>query len=516
MKSRGIKRILAAAMIMAITSMGALADQVCVTGTATVYSAPDTGKAALTLPSGTMLELVAQKNGWAQVTKGGKTGYMRVSDLVEVEALNLTAYARTATAIYAGVSGGSKVSEIPAGAAVTVTLRAGDIACVKYGDVKGYVKVGNLTTQAPAAQSAEQPAAAQEESVSITAYVSRDGAKVYDGAGKARGTLKVNTQLTIMAVRGDVCRVTNGQLTAYMKKSDLSTSPVEVFQCRTAYVARDGAKVYNAAGQVVGTLKVNTELTVTAVNGAVCAVASGGKKAYMYAADLSCDRVTVDLKYGDSGESVKKLQSRLMELGWFSGTVGGNYQDLTRSAVTAFQSEAKLSATGVADAATLQLLYSDAAPKKPAAAASSGVSAAVPAKGTAIEMDWWTSDIQSIFARGTVATVTDVATGLAWQEKRTGGTNHADCQPLTAADTAIMKKVYGSWSWDRRAVFVTINGVNYAASINGKPHGSGSIKDNNFDGHHCIHFTNSRTHGSNRVCPLHQAAIKKAASAVLG
>jgi hypothetical protein len=47
------------------------------------------------------------------------------------------------------------------------------------------------------------------------------------------------------------------------------------------------------------------------------------------------------------------------------------------------------------------------------------------------------------------------------------------------------------------------------------PHGSGSIKNNNFDGHHCIHFTNSRGHSSNKVCSLHQAAIQKALSAKL-
>ena len=80
----------------------------------------------------------------------------------------------------------------------------------------------------------------------------------------------------------------------------------------------------------------------------------------------------------------------------------------------------------------------------------------------------------------------------------------------------MMKKAYGGkWSWDRRAVFVTIKGVNYASPINGMPHGDDSIKDNNFDGHHCIHFTNSRTHASNKVCPLHQAAVKKAAEARL-
>ena len=109
-----------------------------------------------------------------------------------------------------------------------------------------------------------------------------------------------------------------------------------------------------------------------------------------------------------------------------------------------------------------------------------------------------------------------MATGIAWRVKRSGGTNHADVQPLTAADTAAMKKACGgSWSWNRRAIFVTINGVNYAASMNCMPHGSGSITDNDFNGHHCIHFTNSRTHGTNKVCSLHQAAIKKAAAATL-
>ena len=139
-----------------------------------------------------------------------------------------------------------------------------------------------------------------------------------------------------------------------------------------------------------------------------------------------------------------------------------------------------------------------------------------PARGTAREMDWWTSGIQKIFPRGATATITDVDTGLAWREQRRGGTNHADVQPLTAADTAVLKRVYGGkWSRNRRAIFVTINGVNYAASMNGMPHGGGSISGNNFNGHHCIHFTNSRTHGSNKVCPLHQAAIRKALLASL-
>ena len=581
MLHRRMKRALALMLVCALAiSMNALAEQVLLRNAATVYSAPDGANAVGTLGAGTTLNLIAERDGWAKVSKGSRTAYMRASDYVKIEVVNGTAYAQAATTLYGSVQGGSRLGVIPAGSAMTVLMKAGDVACVRYGGAKGYVKVADLTTQAPEPASAFSPrtvyaacegakvynsrrsviaalkvntaltltgvsgsvasvskdgkvgymllaelsespvevqAAAPAPAMRETVYVKNDGAKVYNAAGQVKGALKLNTRLTVTAVSGNICQVTNGTVTAYMKKSDLSTEAVEVFQCATAYVAHDNAKVYNAAGVAVATLALNTQLTVTQLNGSVCAVSDGSRTGYMYVTDLSCDKVApaaYALQYGDSGEAVKKLQSRLMELGYFSGTIGGNYQDLTRNAVGAFQSAAKLTVTGAADLATLQLLFSDSAPKKPAA--SVGVSAAVPAKGTAVEMDWWNSGIQSIFSRGTVATITDVATGLAWQEKRTGGTNHADCQTLTAADTAVMKKVYGSWSWDRRAVFVTINGVNYAASINGMPHGSGSITDNNFNGHHCIHFTNSRTHGSNRVCPLHQAAIKKAASAVLG
>ncbi len=128
--------------------------------------------------------------------------------------------------------------------------------------------------------------------------------------------------------------------------------------------------------------------------------------------------------------------------------------------------------------------------------------------------DWWTSNIQKTFARGVIATVTDVDTGISWQVIRSGGTNHADVQPLTAADTAKMKQAYGgTWSWNRRAIWVTINGVRYAASMNGMPHGTGSITTNNFDGHHCIHFLNSRTHTGNRWDTAHQSMVQKAYNA---
>lgn len=120
------------------------------------------------------------------------------------------------------------------------------------------------------------------------------------------------------------------------------------------------------------------------------------------------------------------------------------------------------------------------------------------------------------FNKYSSATVMDLDTGLQFNVQRRGGTYHADVQPLTAEDTATMKAIYnGKWSWKRRAVIVELeNGRKIAASMNGMPHGQGAIAGNKFNGHSCIHFRNSTTHGSRKVDLAHQMMVWKAADVV--
>ena len=126
--------------------------------------------------------------------------------------------------------------------------------------------------------------------------------------------------------------------------------------------------------------------------------------------------------------------------------------------------------------------------------------------------DWWTV-VDKAFPRKANGTVTDINTGITFNVHRYGGTNHIDAEPITAADTAKMKAVYGGqWSWSRRAVMVNINGRVFAGSMNGMPHGGQDIANNNFDGQFCIHFLNSRTHATDRIDEAHQAAVYKAAN----
>lgn len=254
------------------------------------------------------------------------------------------------------------------------------------------------------------------------------------------------------------------------------------------------------------------------------------------------------LSRGDRGTYVSELQTDLTRLGYSTSGVDGIFGNNTYSALRAFQKSQGIEADGIAGPATksrLQALLSSqvyivkSGDTLSRIAGLYGTSAAAimstngltsstiypgqkliigkanssdRGSGRVELVDWWTV-ASKVFARGDVATVTDVATGISYQVLRSGGTNHADVQPLTAADTVKIKKIYGgAWSWSRRAIIVTIDGRSLAASQNGMPHGNQTIYNNDFPGHFCIHFLNSRTHGTNRVDAAHQAAIQRAAA----
>jgi len=126
-------------------------------------------------------------------------------------------------------------------------------------------------------------------------------------------------------------------------------------------------------------------------------------------------------------------------------------------------------------------------------------------------LDWWT-EAQYVFPIGKVATVTDFKTGKSFKVKRTIGAFHADCEPLTAEDAAIIKEIWGgTYSWKERAVIVNVDGRRIAASMASMPHDIEYITDNNFNGHFDIHFKNSTRHKDGLISENHQKQIKVAA-----
>ena len=64
------------------------------------------------------------------------------------------------------------------------------------------------------------------------------------------------------------------------------------------------------------------------------------------------------LQYGDEGDDVLALQTRLQDLKYYTGSLSGKFREATRKAVENFQADFDLDQTGVADMRTLSILFS--------------------------------------------------------------------------------------------------------------------------------------------------------------
>lgn len=237
------------------------------------------------------------------------------------------------------------------------------------------------------------------------------------------------------------------------------------------------------------------------------------------------------LSKNSTGDDVTRLQRRLVELGYLAADqVSGVYLASTEAAVIAFQRANKLTVDGIAGSITQHALYGTSEGGNTIDNKGSSVSVTL---NPVEKIDWYNGGIRSIWSVGTVAIITDVYTGISFRAQRLYGDNHADCEPLTTADTAAYCRIYGVstpqeiedreqelQSYKRRPLWVTIGGRTFAASMYGIPHNydGDRIPDNGYTGQFCVHFTNSKTHTTNIVDPDasyngyfgHQSAINYA------
>ena len=214
-------------------------------------------------------------------------------------------------------------------------------------------------------------------------------------------------------------------------------------------------------------------------------------------------------KEGSSGSDVKKLQQALTLLGYYSGDIDGDYGAKTVAAVKRFQKNRGMTEDGIAGASTIRVLFGTS--KTTATTSSSSSSDKT---YTTEVLDWFDDNVTSVIPKKAKFTVKDVRSGKTFTAIRWSGVNHLDAEPATAEDTAMLKKIYGgAWSWNRRAILILYRGHVYAASMNGMPHGTSTIDSNDFEGHFCIHFKNSKTHGTVKVDAGHQAAVTAASKA---
>ncbi|MEX1308159.1 MAG: peptidoglycan-binding protein [Eubacteriales bacterium] len=306
-------------------------------------------------------------------------------------------------------------------------------------------------------------------------------------------------------------RIIYGNYRGYAKVDDVFLPSTDILYGNSLVddlVIKENPSPY---GTLMGTLNAGYPLTIEDIEGDyyyVVATDLEGKDVEGYVEkehvnQTASGKSEMVLEMGMEGAEVRKMQRKLFERGFYGYSADGVFSKSTKTSLGKFQKHAGLEQTGIADAETLELLYSDQ--DIHSYAQDRGVNNSV------MMASWWDT-VQFEFGKGKVATITDVRTGKSFKVQRYSGHNHADCEPLTAEDTAIMRSIYGGWAWDRRAIWVTIGGTTYAASMNGMPHAADEarISGNGFNGHFCVHFKNSYGHGSAAEDSEHQRMVSSA------
>ena len=540
MMNSGLRRLLSGAVaLMLLGCSSALADTATVTARKLILreKASSTSDALQTLPKGTKLEVLGKSGSWYKVTYGKYTGYVYKTYVSVTKTASSSSSSSSATRLEKG-STGSDVKDLQTKLKKLGYYDAyvdGDYGDTTVAAVKAFQKKYNLTADGIAGKETLK----KLDSVYKNADSDKDDDSLRMGdSGSAVKDLQ--TKLKKLGYYDGTVDSTFGSGTyaavrAFQKKYNLTADGVAgsatLKKLDSAYKNADsdkddGSLRKGATGSAVKDLQTklkklgfyNASIDGDYGDTTVAAVKAFQKKYNLTAdgvagsetlkkldtayknADSNTSTDDDSLRKGATGTAVKTLQTNLKKLGFYTAYVDGSFGATTESAVKAFQRKYGLTADGVAGSATLKKIESAVA------SASSG-------KITTERLDWFNGG-KNVIPNGAVFQIKDVSTGLIFSARRQSGGNHMDAEPLTAEDTAILKKINGgTFSWRRRAVLVKYNGHVYAASIYSEPHGTNTILDNNFDGQFCLHFYGSKTHGTDRVDADHQRCVEQAMKA---
>lgn len=221
--------------------------------------------------------------------------------------------------------------------------------------------------------------------------------------------------------------------------------------------------------------------------------------------------------YGVSGERVVRVQLRLRELGYFNFKPTGLFQSTSADAAKRFQSFQRdeqgnaIIADGTIGEQSLSILFTkDAVRNTITAGIPIGSSLVGAPKVTGKLMEW--SEVKTLLVEGNSYKVIDFNTGTEFSLTYAGGENHAEAEATTAADTATLKTVFGNaFSYYKRPVVIIIGDQKVAASLQGFPHGTDSVSQNDMDGHVCLYFQGSLSHVGSLPDAEHVNLVYKAA-----
>ena len=196
-----------------------------------VYGRKAPYKCLGSLPRGTEVTVKAYDGGVALIQYGKKTGIVQISDLTAAPApadveqtQSRSLVATRETRVYKKASTSSAFTTVPAGTSVELLAVNGKCAKVKYNGRVGYMAYSHLGEPGSAVRTAE-PAESEEEPVRTgsAAVVASRSTRVYASAALEGESISVGkgTEMTLMAIRGNIAMVERGGAVGYMSLSDL-------------------------------------------------------------------------------------------------------------------------------------------------------------------------------------------------------------------------------------------------------------------------------------------------------
>lgn len=378
-----------------------------------------------------------------------------------------------------------------AGEDVEILSTSGDWYKVRYGRFTGYVMKKYVKTSFSSSNSSSS------KSGSVSSKIK--------ALGSAPGIMRPgddNSDVKKLQQALDILGYYDGKIDGDYGSG--TTAAVKAYQKAKGLTA-DGYAGERTVKSIFGSCSSKSLTTQAAPGSSKSASSSSSKAASKYPTVDSIAKIgsaPATSRKGDSGTKVVKLQQALECLGYYDGAIDGNYGNGTYNAVKRFQQKRGMKADGIAGSSTIRVLFGENASNASSGSSSTTYKTEV--------LDWYEDNVSRVIPKGARFTVKDVVTGKTFEMVRWSGGDHMDAEPRSDEDTATIKAIYGgSYSWRRRAILIKYNGHVYAASMNGMPHGTNTIS-NDFDGHLCIHFKNSKTHGSDVVDPDHQNAVEKA------
>jgi len=265
------------------------------------------------LQKNAVVRVTGYSNTVAKISYLNRIGYAKVSDMKRVEDIATKAMTTAEAPIFLNPDTESDSVTVPAGTMVNLIATQGDWAYVEKDGVGAYIKTGYLTdavetpqTAAPGQGAAATPAPTAENGITVRTFsaVTVQNTRIYRAASekaKVRGTLKPGIQLTVLATSttGWAYVQLNGKH-GFCKLACLKEGVAEDFQAATtaapegsgqaAVVNVEILMVYKEASTdstLLGTLKQGQGVNVVRWNGAWAYIELDGHYGYCEISGLS-------------------------------------------------------------------------------------------------------------------------------------------------------------------------------------------------------------------------------------